>query len=102
MSGQNVSLFIGICFPFIKLGHASALYLKNRRKEIKSQYNWIVCKIPHEIALQDDFLSKLIRKMERQVKNTRKSPHMTIEITWGKQDQSEVISNVPITDLSME
>ena len=52
----------------------------------------IVCKIPHEIALQDDFLSKLIRK----------SPHMTIEITWGKQDQSEVISNVPITDLSME
>lgn len=43
----------------------------------------IVCKIPHEIALQDDFLSKLIRKMERQVKNTRKSPHMTIEITWG-------------------
>lgn len=62
----------------------------------------IVCKIPHEIAPQDDFLSKLIRKMERQVKNTRKSPHMTIEITWGKQDQSEVISNVPITDLSME
>ena len=44
----------------------------------------IVCKIPHEIALQDGFLSKLIRKMERQVKNTRKSPHMTIEITWGK------------------
>lgn len=40
MSGQNVSLFIGICFPFIKLGHGSALYLKNRRKEIKSQYNW--------------------------------------------------------------
>ena len=33
----------------------------------------IVCKIPHEIALQDGFLSKLIRKMERQVKNTRKS-----------------------------
>ena len=59
----------------------------------------IVCKIPHEIALQDGFLSKLIRKMERQVKNTRKSPHM---ITWGQQDQSEVISNVPITDLSME
>lgn len=58
----------------------------------------IVCKIPHEIALQDGFLSKLIRKMERQVKNTRKSPHMTIEITWGQQDQSEVISNVPITD----
>lgn len=44
----------------------------------------IVCKIPHEIALQDGFLSKLIRKMERQVKNTRKSPHMTIEITWGE------------------
>lgn len=43
----------------------------------------IVCKIPHEIALQDGFLSKLIRKMERQVKNTRKSIHMTIEITWG-------------------
>lgn len=58
----------------------------------------IVCKIPPEIALQDDFL----RKMERQVKNTRKSPHMTIEITWGQQDQSEVISKVPITDLSME
>ena len=51
----------------------------------------IVCKIPHEIALQDGFLSKLIRKMERQVKNTRKSPHMTMEITWGQQDQSEVI-----------
>ncbi|MFR1008980.1 MAG: hypothetical protein ACLSGA_05450 [Ruminococcus sp.] len=47
-------------------------------------------------------MSKLIRKMERQVKNTRKSIHMTIEITWGQQDQSEVISNVPITDLSME
>ena len=62
----------------------------------------IVCKIPHEIALQDGFLSKLIRKMERQVKNTRKSPHMTIEITWGQQEQSEVISKVQITDLSME
>ena len=62
----------------------------------------IVCKIPPEIALQDGFLSKLIRKMERQVKNTRKSIHMTIEITWGQQNQSEVISKVPITDLSME
>lgn len=62
----------------------------------------IVCKIPPEIALQDDFLSKLIRKMERQVENTRKNPNMTIEITWGQQNQSEVISKVPITDLSME
>ena len=62
----------------------------------------IVSKIPHEIALQEGFLSKLNRKKESLEKNTRKSPHMTIEITWGQQDQSEVISNVPITDLSME
>ena len=34
----------------------------------------IVCKIPPEIALQDGFLSKLIRKMERQVKNYQKEP----------------------------
>jgi hypothetical protein len=26
--------------PFIILGHGSALHLKNRRKEIKSQCNW--------------------------------------------------------------
>lgn len=70
------------------------------KDDVKMEHIKIVCKIPSEIALQEGFLNKLIKKMERQVKNTGKSLHMTIEITWGQQDQSEVISNVPITDYS--
>ena len=34
----------------------------------------IVCKIPHEIALQDDFLSKLIRKMGETGEKHQKEP----------------------------
>ena len=58
-----------------------------KRRE-KMNHIEIICKIPHEIALREDFLNKLIKKTEKQVKDTGNNPHMIIEITWGQQNSA--------------